>query len=489
MRKIIAALGLGLVFLLGFTGVRFLMFTPPPIVLADPVAFEIDADKVAQHLSEAVKFQTVSPPAPNRRDAPSFERFLVWAAATYPELHALETTKVAEHTLLMKWQGTRSDLKPVLLAAHYDVVPVVPGTEGDWIYPPFDGVIADGMVWGRGALDDKSGVIVMMEAATHLLKQGFQPKRTLYFAFDHDEEVGGREGAAGVAALLKSQGIQLAWSIDEGSFILQDMYPGMDLPIASINVAEKGYMTLDLIARGQSGHSSMPSSEASIFLLAAAIQKLRETPLPGSLEGVSLQTMDVLARYRSPAQRYVFANQWLFKGFIEGELSKQSQTNPMLRTTTAPTMLSAGIKDNVLPGTATATVNFRLHPRDTPDGVIAMVKEIIEDERIEIRSWEKGSLASRVSRTDGLGFEVIAKTARQVFGPLVVVPGMTGAGTNSKHYEDVADDAYRINLLTLGPEDLAGFHGTNERIAIENLAKGTAAYAQLITLGTGSTTN
>lgn len=345
-------------------------------------------------------------------------------------------------------------------------------------------MIADGQVWGRGSLDDKSGVIVMIEAATLLMKRGFQPQRTVYFSFDHDEEIGGNEGAAGVVALLKEQGVQLAWSIDEGSFILKDMYPGVDLPIASINVAEKGYMTLNLVARGDSGHSSMPTRDASIFLLAEAIERLRENPIPGGLEGVSLEAMDVIARHMPFKRRLFFANRWLFQGAIEKELSRVPPTNASLRTTTAPTLLSAGIKDNVLPGTATATVNFRIHPRDTHEGVIEMVRQIIDDQRIEIIHWDKGSDPSGESSTQGSGFEVIAKVSRQIFGPLVVIPGMTGAGTNSKHYAEVADDAYRINLLIVGPEDIAGFHGTNEKISIENLGLGTAAYAQLITLGT-----
>lgn len=319
----------------------------------------------------------------------------------------------------------------------------------------------------------------MMEAATLLLKQGFEPQRTIYFSFDHDEELGGNEGAAGVVALLQNQGVQVAWSIDEGSFILKDMYPGMDVPVASINVAEKGYMTLDLVARGDSGHSSMPTRDASIFLLAGAIERLRNNPVPGGLEGVSLEAMDVIARHMSFTQRLFFANRWLFQGAIENQMSKVPPTNASLRTTTAPTLLSAGIKDNVLPGMATATVNFRIHPRDTHEGVIEMVRQIINDDRIEIVHWDKGSNPSGESSTDGVGFHVIAKVARQMFGPLVVIPGMTGAGTNSKHYAQVADDAYRINLLVVGPEDIAGFHGTNERISVENLGRGKIGRAHV----------
>jgi len=229
----------------------------------------------------------------------------------------------------------------------------------------------------------------------------------------------------------------------------------------------------------------MPTTDASIYLLAAAIERLRAQPLPGGLEGIALQTMDTIARYSAFSQRFLFANRWLFQGLIEDQLSKSGPSNAQLRTTTAPTLLQAGIKDNVLPGTATATVNFRLHSRDTLEGVVEQVKAIIDDPRITVTRRAKGSLPSRVSSAEGEGFNHIAKVSRQLFGPLIVVPGITGGGTNSSHYEKIADDAYRINLLKLGPEDIAGFHGTNEKISVENLALGTAAYAQLITLGAG----
>ena len=483
MKNILGFVALVLVGLIGIVLVRTLMFTAPSIEVEDQVSIDVDVDLVAQHLSEAVRFKTVSPPEPQRRDNLAFDGFLAWAEATYPQVHELEKTVVETHTVLFKWQGKNPDLKPILFAAHYDVVPVVPGTQEIWTHPPFDGVIADGQVWGRGSLDDKSAVVAMMEAATLLMKQGFEPQRTVYFSFDHDEEIGGNEGAAGVVALLKEQGVQLAWSIDEGSFILKDMYPGMDVPVASINVAEKGYMTLDLVARGDSGHSSMPTKDGSIFLLAGAIERLRNNPIPGGLEGVSLEALDVIARHMSFTQRMFFANRWLFQGAIEKQLSKIPPMNASLRTTTAPTLLSAGIKDNVLPGMATATVNFRIHPRDTHESVIEMVRQIINDDRIEIIHWDKGSDPSGEASTQGAGFKIIATAARQMFGPVVVIPGMTGAGTNSKHYADVADDAYRINLFVVGPEDIAGFHGTNERISVENLGLGTAAYAQLMTLG------
>jgi carboxypeptidase PM20D1 len=176
------------------------------------------------------------------------------------------------------------------------------------------------------------------------------------------------------------------------------------------------------------------------------------------------------------------ANQWLFGGLIEKQLSSNARTNALLRTTTAPTLLQAGIKTNVVSPTATGTVNFRLHPRDTPESVKAHVISAIDDERVEVdmRSGGMSSLASKVSSREGDGYRLIAQVARQIYGDLIVVPGMTAGGTDSKHYSRVADDSYRFQFMMVSPGDISGFHGTNERVAIENLVKGTGAYYLLL---------
>lgn len=485
MKKVPVSIGVVLAVLTGIIFIRTLMFTPPDIQSQDAVTIEVDGSAVAEHLSQAVQFQTVSPLAPQRRDHKPFDDFLAWAETTYPEVHRLEKTIVKDHTLLFKWTGLKPDLKPILFAAHYDVVPVVPGTEESWEHPPFGGVIADGYVWGRGAMDDKAAMITILEATTILLRQGFTPERTVYFSFDHDEEIGGSEGAAGVTALLASQGVQLAWSLDEGGFVMEGVLPGLEQPLASIFIAEKGYLSLILTARGDSGHSSMPSQDTSIFLLAEALTRLRANKIPGKLEGVALETMEMVARHSTFVRRMFFANRWLFGSLIESELSKDNLSDSFLRTTTAPTMLSAGIKDNVLPGLATATVNFRIHPRDTAESVIARVEDIIGDDRIEVSRLREGlgSEPSGVSSTQSQGYATLSNVIRQMYSPVIVAPGILPAGTNSKHYAKIADDAYRFNLLRLGEGEMAGFHGTNERMRVDSLKEGTAAYVQMITVG------
>jgi carboxypeptidase PM20D1 len=466
--------------LTGVVVYRAAVFLPPEQAKVEPVAHVIDAQAVAVHLSQAVRFATISnqPPAPI--DPAPFDGFVAWLAATYPEVHqGLSREILGNRTVLYKWAGKDSAAKPAMLAAHYDVVPVIPGTEGAWKHPPFAGDIAEGYVWGRGTLDDKGAVITILEAVTYLLKQGYKPQQTIYLSFDHKEELVDDTGAAAVVAHLKAQNIRLAWSLDEGSFVLDGIVPGLAQPVASINVTEKGYLTLNLTAHAAGGHSSMPPRETAVGILARAIVALEQAPLPGGLDGVSGEMFSGLARHMSFGKRVLFANQWLFGALIERELAKSPASNAMLRTTTAPTMLSGSVKENVLPIEATATVNFRLHPRDTPERVIDYVKNTIADDRVSIRMLV-GYGASRVAAVDSPAFRAMANAVRQVYGDAVVAPGITIAGTDSRYYETVADNAYRFNPMMISAQDLAGFHGTNERLSLENLVRATRFYIELI---------
>ncbi len=441
----------------------------------------VDKSRVSQNLAASIRFKTISYQDPKKLDGSAFTGFLQWLEDTYPGVHDnLERKFAGGLTPIYVWRGTDQSLKPVLLTGHYDVVPVLSGTEQEWQEPPFSGNISEGFIWGRGALDDKIGVIGMLDAAELLITQGFQPTRTIYFIFGHDEEVGGRNGAGRAVAALKKQGVEFFWSLDEGSMILDGLIPGIDKPIASINIAEKGYLTLDLKARSEGGHSALPPKETAVGILANAILKLQENRVAGGLTGVSADFFNEIGRNFSFVRRLLFANQWLFGPMLESELSKTATTNALLRTTTAPTMLSGSSKENILPIEAIATVNFRLHPRDTIESVIEHVKSAVDDERVEIVPRQKGSEASPVSSHDVEGFSLMSSVFQQVFGDVVVVPGLTIAATDSRHYSEISENSYRINPVVFGPEDVPRIHGTDERISVEGYAKAVEFYAALM---------
>ena len=461
---------------------RTLNHLPPPFTGIAEVNIQLDEAKLAANLAAAIRFKTVSYQASKGKQNQEFSGFIDWVLTTYPQVNKTLQLQLVNQSMLYKWQGSHVALKPILLTGHYDVVPVIPGSETKWQQPPFSGNIVDGVIWGRGALDDKSGVVGILQAVTYLLEQGFQPQRTVYLSFGHDEEIGGRNGAGTITALLKEQGVQLAWSLDEGSFVFDGIFPGLDALMASINVAEKGSITLDIVATAPGGHSSMPPQNNAVSDLAKAITKLQDNPLPGELGGLSTEMFDNVSRYMPFTMRGLFANQWLFGPIIDKQLSASVTTNAMLRTTTAPTMLSGSVKTNVLPIEAIATVNFRIHPRDNKQSIEDYVTALVASDTISVRA-RGGINASAVSDWNAKGYADIAKSMREIYGDIAVAPGLMIAGSDSKHYGQIADNAYRFNPFVLASDDLTGFHGTNEKISAANFAKGARGYIQIIRNG------
>jgi carboxypeptidase PM20D1 len=300
-------------------------------------------------------------------------------------------------------------------------------------------------------------------------------------AFGHDEEVGGEQGALKIAALLEERGIELECVVDEGGSIVADTMPGVDAPVALIGIAEKGYLNLTLSVKQSGGHSSMPPDQSAIGILAAAITRLEDHPFPASISGPSQEMFATFGPEMPFVQRMVFANLWLSRPLVKRLLSGAPETNAMLRTTTAVTMMNGGVKDNVLPTEATATVNFRIMPGETADSVIARVREVIADARVTIEPAE-GSLRepSIVSNTGVPAYQLFVKTIRQVCPDVLAGPYLVLGGTDARHYEGVTSNIYRFTPIRLGKGDTAMLHGANERIGVENFGEVCRFYVQLI---------
>lgn len=438
----------------------------------------IDGDRAVRNLAKAISFRTDS----TQPEDPSFGAFRDWLEVAYPLVHdAMELRILGGGTLLFEWPGSRSDTPAVLLAGHYDVVPADPSTLLQWSHEPFAGAVAEGFVWGRGALDNKGAVIALLEAAELLVRSGFRPERTIYLSFGHDEEVGGTAGARSVVSFLQAQGVRIAWSLDEGSFLFERAFPGIEIPVASINVAEKGYVTLAITAKGAGGHSSVPPRETAVDALARALVRIQDNPMPGGLDGVAENMFAGLAPHLGFTERFLFANRWALGPALELMLSSRASTDALLRTTAAATMLSGSIKENVLPAEAVAVINFRIHPRDTPEQVVDHIRGLVSSDVIEVAILnDRITPPSGVSSHRSEGYDLIARSLRETFGDVIVVPGLTMAGTDSKHYAEVSTNAYRINPFLLGPGDAGRIHGLNERISIQTFEMGILAYVHLI---------
>ena len=451
------------------------------------IVINFDEVRAISNLSDSIKFKTISGQNRSQESLEEFESFIQWLKKSYQLVATNTSLQRLNDTLLFKWEGSNLNLKPILVTGHYDVVPVIPGTEESWDEPPYSGKVDSEYVWGRGALDDKSGVIGILEAVTHLIESGFKPARTIYLSFGHDEEIGGVNGAAEVAKYLAEKGIQLEWSLDEGSFLLEGFIPGVDKYVAAINVAEKGSVTLQVVGKATGGHSSMPTRSSAVGHLSKALVALDENRMPGGLEGLSLAMFDEISKHMPFVYKMAFANRWIFGGIVDSYLSRVPATNAMLRTTTAPTMLSASVKTNVLPIEAIALVNFRIHPQNSVEDVFAHVRGLVENENVEVRALSyAGRPASQVSSWESEGYKVIESSVKEIFGDVIVAPGLMIAGSDTRHYGKVADNSYRFNPFPLSNKELAGFHGTNEKIRKKDFLDGIRAYIRIIEKGSST---
>ncbi|MFC1559245.1 M20 family peptidase [Gemmatimonadota bacterium] len=481
MKKALLILSFGFLLLLAVLLVRTALLTSKQIQVEPVPAVVLDTESTAIRLANALRYPTLSHLDPAQRNEPTFADINEYLIDTFPLIHAtLIREAVGDHGVLYTWSGIESDSKPILLMAHIDVVPVEPGTEEDWEYSPFAGQIADGYIWGRGAIDNKSAVLALLEAVEVLLGDGFQPKRTVFLAFGQDEEVGGRLGAATIVDLLASRGVKLEYVLDEGGLVLADA-PPLNAPVAMVGIAEKGYVSLALSVEGEGGHSSMPPRQTAVGILSSAVATLQDNPFPGGLRGPTRQYLSYVGPELPFFQRMIFANTWLFGALIERQLAASPSSDAILRTTTAPTMFEGSIKDNVLPLRARAVVNFRIFPGETVESVTERVRNLIDDSRVHIELYSNfTNNPSPVSSTEAPAFGIIQHTIRQVFPDAVMAPFLVVAATDSRYYQRLSENVYRFQPIRLRQEDLSRMHGANERISIEDYADSIRFYRQLI---------
>ncbi len=485
MRKAILAVVLVLVLIVAIVAVRTVRLASRQIQAEPVTGIQVDEEAAADHLADVLRFRTVSYPDPAKMEYSEFDSLHQYLKQTFPTVYgALESQTVGDHSLLLTWRGQNADLKPVLLMGHMDVVPA---DAQNWTHPPFSGAIADGYIWGRGALDDKSTVTGLLEAAEILCKQGFRPQRTVYFAFGHDEELAGDQGAVKVAALLKAQGIRLEFVMDEGLAITDGIVPGISRPVALIGIAEKGFLSLELSVESEGGHSSAPPPHTTIGILSQAITKLESHQLPAGISGAAGEMLEALGPEMPWPNKMALANLWLFRPVLLSELQKTPSGNSLVRTTTAVTMIEGGVKENVLPASAKAIVNFRIKPGETVESVTDHVRNTIDDPEVKIKDFHgRATNPSPVSSAGSTAFRMIHTTVRQIFPDTLVAPGLVTGATDSRHYSAISEDTYRFAPFRITKEDLVRVHGINERIAVKDYSAMIRFYVQLLRNCAGS---
>ncbi len=487
VRLILAGFAVAVLALAGFIGFRTFSFTAPPppaaVTLPDTAAYGIDASGAAMRLGEAIRFRTVSLVS-DGEDRAQFEQLHAWMQQRYPAFHAAARREiVAELSLLYTWEGSDPGQPPIVLLAHQDVVPVPDDTRQHWSVDPFGGVVRDDAIWGRGSIDDKGSLVALLEAAEFLAHQGKRPVRTIIFAFGHDEEIGGA-GAVAMAALLAERG-QRAWFVlDEGLAAL-DRHPFTRGPASMIGISERGSGTMRVRAVGRPGHSSMPPEETAVSLVAEAVGRIHDMPIERKLEGgPALGMMRALAPELSFTNRMALANEWLFAPLLRQRLAGDPPAQALLGTTVAPTMIQGGSRPNVLPGEATAMINFRIHPRDDSADLLRRARQAVADlEGVTVDWAEPPRDASAVSSTTSASYALIAAMSREILPDAPVAPGLVLPGTDSRHYANVAENVYRFQPILLRGEDIERLHGLNEYLTVANLERMIRFYIGLMEAG------
>jgi len=483
LKRFFAFVFFAVVVLLAVMVFRAVCLKPEPAVAVTPAQpISVDEAGAIQRFAAAVQIPTES-----REDLTinqeQIGKLRDLFEKSFPRVHATLAREVLPTgAMIFTWKGKDPTADPVILMGHMDVVPADPTTLSRWQHPPYSGDIADGSVWGRGTLDDKSAVLSLLEATETLLAQGFTPARTVILAFGDDEENGGHQGASNIVKLLQSRGVHAEFVVDEGGAVIHGLISGMSQPVALIGISEKGYVDVALSTTALGGHSSEPPAHTAIGELAAGITKLEKHPFPGSLPAPVQAQVTALAPYMTFSKRLVLANLWLTKPLVIDAGLKDPAMASGYHTTTAVDIFNGGIKANVLPTNAHATVNFRILPGDTIDSVLAHVRKEVDDPGIQVENsnpeWSHNP--SPVSPTDTPGFTTLVGTIREFFPGVVVTPYMVQAATDSQYYYAISPNVYRFSPIEGSLSMMGMVHGFNERMTTANYVHAVQFEAQLL---------
>ncbi len=425
-----------------------------------------------------IQLPTVSAELEQRGLKP-FDDFVSLIAAEYPLTHAhLTLERHTDFGLLFRWTGRRTASDgPLVLMAHYDVVPV---DESDaWTYPPFEGRIADGSVHGRGALDDKGPLVVILEAVENLLASGFVPARDVYLSFGGNEETYG-EAAKTIAESFRTRGVVPWLVLDEGGAVVDSPLSFVPGRAAMVGVGETGVLTVRLTARGEGGHASAPPQLTAVRRIARALDRLdARTFRPRTPKAITRMLSQFAAQTPGPARHLlrVLAAAPPLTAQVFARLGGEPAA--LVRTTVAATMQSGGTAANVLPSQASATLNLRIALGETVSGTVRRVRRRIHDPLVTVEVVES-SEPSPESATDNAQFALIADALTASHPGVAPVPYVMLAATDSRHFHRFTPAVYRFAPLDLSNAQRASIHGVDESVEIEALERGERFHRALL---------
>lgn len=428
--------------------------------------------RVTQNLSGAIKIPTTV-----HDGIENIKKFHDFLEKTYPNVHKnMDKEVINEGSLLYKLKGASSEKDAIILCGHLDVV----SASGEWKYPAFSGDVMEGRIWGRGTLDCKNVIIGIMEAMETLISKGHVFSRDVYIAFGHDEEIGGELGAKEIARILEERNVRAEVLLDEGGYITKQFMGQNYCTLASINVAEKGYLDIKLIADDAGGHSSTPPKHTGLGRIAEAICRVEASPMKPALTGVTEEYFTKIAPLMDSKYKLLIANKKIFKRSLLKYLSKNLKFKASTRTTFAATMAQGSLAPNILPIASSAVINVRILPGNTSESVIKHINDIVSPLGIktEILSVsEPQGIKDYRSRM----FLYIEESIKNRFGESVVItPGLMLGATDSKYYENITENIFRFMPFVIKPSDSAKMHTINESIPIYAFAAGVEFYIEFI---------
>lgn len=455
--------------------IRTIRFRPAAEEPAPELPAPIDAQHAADSLSAMIRCRTVSYYDKSKIDEGEFDRFRALLDARYPLVAENCEKKRIKTGVLYHLKGEKTDA-PCVFMAHFDVVPV---NEELWERPPFDAIVEDGVMWGRGTLDTKGTLCATLEAIETLLGEGFKPKNDMYFAFAGDEEVNGVTAPA-MVSYFESQGIRPGLVVDEGGAVVENVFPGVTAPCAVVGIAEKGMLSAEFRLNGAGGHASAPPIHTAIGRLSRVVCNVENHPFKRHLSEPIAKMFDTLGRQSSFLYRMIFANLWCFLPLLDSICKKSGgELNAMLRTTCAFTQASGSQATNVLPPEASVGANLRLNSCDTPESALSYLKSLVDDPDIEVAELYSMN-PSPVSRTDGESWEHLCRAIRATWPEALVSPYLMLACSDSRHYGRISDCVYRFSAMALSKQERGYIHGNNERVPLETLTRAAAFYYRLM---------
>jgi carboxypeptidase PM20D1 len=456
--------------------VRTLRFKPKAqSEISQEVVF-FDKDAAIDALGQLIRCKTISYSDPSLEDDAEFEKLISLLPTLYPNVFKVCSFDQMPHRgLLFKWPGKAAG-DPAIMMAHYDVVPV---NEENWDKPPFDAMIEDGCMWGRGTLDTKGTFNGVLFAADTLIAQGFQPEHDVYFAFSGGEEVNGL-GAPAIVDWFEKNGITPAMVVDEGGAVVENVFPGVKQPCGLIGIAEKGMMNAQFRTRSAGGHASAPKPNMPVDTLAEACVDVLGHPFKAHITKPVAEMFDTLGRHSTFLYRMIFANMWCF-GWVIDLLGKLSggEMNALVRTTVAFTQMEGSSARNVIPPEAKMVANMRLNPEDSVASALEYLKKTVNNGAVEVTALESFE-PSRISRTDCEGWDKVSAAVLETWPGCIVSPYLMVQCSDSRHYGKISDKVYRFSAMDLTAAERATIHGNNERIRLETISKAVEFYVRLM---------